>query len=329
MDNILKAQFKADFIDLITYKRGGHIGSWLYNDAYFEQDNMTGADIMGAFNQSATQYYPAHILPKLISKAVNKYAPYFSQFKRVADFGVGSKEMVLTKSMPIVKGCPNAEIYCPIDLSQHYLKGAKHVANDNCPNLRVTLQQIDFFRQHMPDQHIDTLGIMFGLTLHNVEMKEGDDFPIEEYVQKLNFIKASLNGGNNMFLPDVDINQDSESIIRAYDNLHGNRFVKNLMYLVEKELAPQGNFKPHAWAHQLVWDSEKHVLHNCIRCLENQDFEIDGEKYVVRDSERFPCINSVKMPLDKFHEIAKYCDFGIEDSVIDDQNKMALPLLIC
>lgn len=326
----LKTQFKNDVFSLLRHEKGGHVERWLYSDHLYEPDSVTGANLMESFNNTAQSYYIVPNSQKLIPQLTSQLSGLMAEFDTVADFGCGGKRAVMMKALPIVQGCPNVKIYAPLDFSQENLNSAQTVIERNAPQLSVKPQKVDFFANsvHLPGQKV--LGLFLGSTISNLEMREGSPLPIHRAIDALSKIRASLSNANdNMLIVDYDSNHDMRSLFAAYDNVYGNRFVSALMYQVHDFLKPEGHFYPSQWYCERVFDPNNHVLHHCIACSMDQDFEIDGMRFQIKRGQRFVAINSIKYPTDIFHDIALQAGFRPLAPVQDDEERITFqPLMV-
>jgi len=319
--------FKTDIIDLLSRKRGGHVERWLYSD--IARDEVTGSALWSAFIRAAKNYY---VLPNEVALIENSSALLsnrFNKFDTIVDLGVGSKQSVTSKVLPIVKHATSAKNYAPVDLSKAYLRGAEEVIEANTI-LDVKPTKGNFFEDDLELPGRNRLALFFGATISNVDAMEGEEFPQQEIIQKLGHVAGLLkNDHDNLLLASFDSNADPASIKHAYEDAHWKRFVANLSYSMDAVLDIKGNFRPSAWHHESVWDDKAKVLHHMIVASENQNFEIDGQEFDVRKGERFVAINCFKFPVEWFQDMAREAGFNVEKPYHDHQQRMVIqPLRI-
>jgi len=322
-----RKNFKADILALFRGERGGHVEKYLYTHTPYEQDGMSGAGLINSFNRSSPFYYIGPDTERMIPDVASAIAPLTEDFEQVADFGCGGEASILTKTLPLIAGCPNAKLYTAIDFSRGNLAAARTTLQSRRPDLEVKTIKADFFQDTLNIPRDALLALLLGSTITNLEMRETDPLPKEQAVKALRHIKDQLPPGS-LLLADYDSNQDPDSLLRGYDNLYSNRFVSNLAYLIDRELGPKGNFHPALWATHRVWNSREGVMHHCISALEDQDFSIDEERFQPRAGTRFVAINSVKFKEETFASITRCASYDSLPPIHSDAGRIVFqPLL--
>jgi uncharacterized SAM-dependent methyltransferase len=317
--------FKSDIIDLFSRKRGGHVERWLY--AASAPGHASGADLWSAFLRASKNYY---VLPNevaLIRSVAKTLKGSLGVVDTVVDFGPGSREAVTRKALPMIRACANAERYVAVDLSPTFLVDACALVSAKS-GLAATPVEQNFFKDDFDLPGDNRLGVMFGLTISNTDLREGEPFPRADMTAKLGHVGRLLHGeGENLLLVSFDSNADRASIERAYDDPHWSRFVAHLTYAIAGVVEPGGSFNPSAWRHEAVWNEEAHVLHACIAAEADQAFTLGGHDFRIRKGERFVAINLCKFPVAWFREICADAGFAVAESFFDRDKRIAVQLL--
>lgn len=316
------SQFKQDIIDLFNYKKGGHVDHWLYSDS--PRKNMSGSQLWQEFLRSSQNYY---ILPneiELISNLSSKLS-HLSHIDTVIDLGVGGEMATVNKAIPVIKGLGNVKNYVGVDISKDFVEAAcQRVAND----LHIHAVQVhgDFYKiqQKMPGQ--SRLGIMFGSTITNQNMKENDVFPRHDIVTQLEKIGSLIGKGNNLLI-SFDANEDRDSAINAYENKFWSGHVTGIMYDI-RDIA-KGDFSADAWVHKKVWGKDVAVIHQCAEATRDQNFTIDEEEFSIRKGDRFVTVNNFKYPVELFKSMCEEAGLETAPRYMDRQNRMCVQELRC
>lgn len=314
-------QFKKDIIDLFTKTRGGHIDHWLYND--LPRNQLTGSQLWKAFLKASCNYY---ILPNevsLIQKCSKDITKQMSNLDTVVDFGVGGEMAITNKVMPIISKLENLQQYTGVDISQSFLDTAcKKVENDL--GIKTTAIKRDFYKLNEKLSGNKRLGLMFGSTITNQDMKEKDPFPKKQIVKNLSHLK-NLIGTDGKMLITYDGNQNIKSAMNAYNNIFWSQHVTGIAYDINK--IAFGNFSITGWKHTKLWDRNASVIHQCIEATQKQEFYIDEHRFNINKGERFVAVNNFKYPPNVFKSMCEEAGFNLDTSYSDNQNRMHIQSL--
>lgn len=314
--------FKQDVIDLFSGKRGGHVEHWLYSDTI--RNEYSGSQLWQEFLKSSTDYYVLKNEIDLIARVAPSLGAVLPNMHTVIDFGVGSGQALEKKVMPIVDSLKTVKSYIGVDLSGDFLRNAKNTLADNFPSVEAAAIQADFFNTSFALPQKDTLGVMLGCTISNMDVLMGADFPRSHIVKRLSHLKGLL-GSNNHLLVSYDANTDVESILSAYSNEYWGRHVTGIMYDVAK--ISEGNFSAADWRHLRVWNDTAYVLHQCAEATQDMEFSIDDKVFTVSKGEQFVTVNNFKFPKPLFQSMCDEVGFVLKDSYSDNQGRMQLQLL--
>jgi len=297
--------FRADIIDLFERKRGGHVQHWLYSDTARQQ--MTGSELWRAFTRSSRAYYiPRDEISLIAARSPGMLAQ--SAADTVVDFGVGSVSVVRNKVMPIISGLDKVKIYAGVDISEDMLSQAANAVHQDRPDLSIETYHQNFHHGRIELGGHKRLGLLFGCSVTNQNMKETEGFPHDEIVKNLKDFQTHL-GQDGELLITYDANTNSQQAMESYDNPYWPQHVTGLMYDIERMLKIGGDFDPAAWEHEKHWDHRAHVIHQCVVASRAQTLVMEDREYHFRRGERFVTINCFKFPDDLFDSLCDEAGF--------------------
>ena len=310
--------FREDIVDLFDRKRGGHVQHWLYTDAL--RDTMSGADLWRAFTRSSQRYY----IPEVETRLIREKGPTMissNEADTLVDFGVGSKSALIDKVMPVIRSLRSLRMYSGIDISQHMLEIASKTVEELRPELEIEMQQKDFHYDPICCGGKKHLGIVFGCSVSNQEMMEGDGFPDEAIVNNLRHYREHLSAGDEM-LVTYDMNPDEQKVKAAYDDPYWSRHVTGLMYDVDRLLKTDGDFDPTAWRHEMIWNDQVQVMHQCIVAEKAQSLIMGDRTFRFNQHQRFVAVNNFKFREADFERLCVSAGFQVGRSEAEDSLRL-------
>lgn len=302
--------FRKDITDLFERRRGGHVQHWLYTDAM--RHYQTGSQLWKAFTLSSKGYYIPKDEMKLISSSGASLIKD-CESDTVVDFGVGAEPVIREKVIPVINGLDNVRLYSGVDISQDLLRDAANAVQVERPDLLVETHHKDFHHDNIELGGTKRLGLLFGCSVSNQNMKEGEGFPQDEILNNLKDFRRHLGEGSELLITH-DANPDGQAAIAAYDNQHWSNHVTGLMYDVQRELQRGGDFDPAAWSHVMRWDDAVKVVHQCVVATKAQTLELDDGTYHFRLGERFVAVNNFKFSDVVFKDLCDMAGFKLKGS---------------
>lgn len=312
-------RFKEDVIDLFSGVRGGHVEQLLFSDT--KRKEYSGSQLWYEFLRSARNYYVLSGETDVIRSFAGTIKQRTKNIDTIVDFGVGEDAATRRKVVPVIHGLENVKLYVGVDLSNDFLHSTEQIIQQECPGVRTVNIQADFYNTTFPIPGQKRLGLMFGSTITNQDMREKDEFPHNNIVSRLRHLKT-LIGNDNEMLITYDANPDAGNAMNAYRNKYWSKHVTGLMYDVAK--IAKGNFSAEAWQHKMVWDGNAHVIHQCAEATSDMSFSIDETELSVRKGQRFVMVNNFKYPKTLFQAMCEEAGFKLKDSISDVQNKVTL-----
>ena len=346
-NNFSEASFRRDIIALFTKDpdraKGGHTSRWTYTGRPRPGHQPSGSDLWRQFvDAHDNRYYIPHMEAALIEHYLPNLAERFSHANALIDLGSGSRFAVEKKAIPLLKQCPNIEIYAPVDLSEDLLKEAEEVARELIPDRRIIPIYGDFYFRHRNGSRKSTskqeisfpkdtarAGVMFGSTISNMNMTLEDPFPTDNIVEKiadLGYLLGKGATGPSPLTLAYDSNQDfGGSALEAYNSIHWKRMIVGLMIDVQTILKPRGNFNAFGWEHVAIPDRSKSVIHQCVRATCGQVFQLDDvNNFAVNPGDTFVVVNNIKYQPDHMAELIRAAGFTPDKPLRLPDNHMVL-----
>lgn len=310
------SDFKRNIIDLFSGKRGGHVQKYLYGDVT-RPDSSTGSGMWNDFVTSSHNYYTIQRETDLIPKLLERVGV---DYDTVVDFGVGNEKAIKGKLLPILKVQSNLRNFCGVSYSRDELNEAIPIIQQEIPRLDTQKIEKDFYKPISGIHGDYRLGLLFGGTITNQEMRVGDPLPRDLIVQRLRTLGDTVRGDGKRgdLVISLDTNPDLNDASAAYLHPSWVRMMTGLMYDVADKLNPQGNFSPSLWHYVPFVDEENFVVHHCVSPSVDQKFSIDGQEFDMKAGEKFVAINTFKFPLPYFLEMVRDAGLETREPVIQD-----------
>lgn len=277
---------------------------WLYSDTLRKE--YSGSQLWQEFLKASTEYYVLESEVRLIKEKAALLAQNLPAIKTVVDFGVGSGAALRQKVTPLLSHLKTTQSYVGVDVSGDFLRNAQDTMAVNFPNIETGGVQADFFNTSFAIPQKETLGLMLGCTISNMDVLMGADFPSSHIVKRLSHLKGLLGKGNHL-LVSYDANTDVKSIMSAYSNEYWGRHVTGIMYDVAK--IADGDFSALDWKHSKVWNEKAHVLHQCAEATQDMGFSIDDVAFAVSKGDKFVTVNNFKFPKVLFQALCDEAGF--------------------
>ncbi len=312
--------FKADIIDLFSHKRGGHVQKYCYG-GHVRVDGTTGSRLWHDFVTEHEHYYPIRAeinsIPELLANIGRRY-------DNVIDFGIGDEAAIRKKILPILKSQGQLQHFTAVDFSRKSLDDNLGILRSEMPDLDINDIQGDFYHVHeVKGKH--RLGFLFGPNISNQDMMVGEGLPYQAIVDRIGVLASTVRGdASGHLIISNDKTSDLRKALRAYEHPYFNSMMTGLMYDIQSQYEPEGNFCPSLWHYEPVLDDKNHVIQHTLAASMTQDFTIDDHYFTVAKGEQFVVLNSFKYPLDLLMQM--FDDAGLQDKRVV-ANSNANPLL--
>ena len=235
----------------------------------------------------------------------------------VAEFGIGSGD----KSIALIEAVW-PPLYVPLDISRSALDGAAAQMRARFEGLTVEPVVADFTRPvALPDAFVSTerrLGFFPGSTIGNFEDQEA--------VRFLSACRETLGAGAS-FLVGVDLVQDVETMIRAYDDPAGvtARFNLNLLARINREAG--GTFDAALFRHEARWNADDGRIEMHLVSALPQRVEAAGQTFDFAEGESIHTESSHKFTAAGFESLAGQAGWRAEQVWTDGGETFAVFLL--
>ena len=216
----------------------------------------------------------------------------------------------------------------PVDLSKSFLENAQNYMSKEKPGMNMHPCNDNFFTNQFTIPGSNRLAVLFGSTITNIEMMEGEPFPRHKIVCSLRNLR-NLTGNDNQMLISFDANSNLKDAFGAYEGAHWERFVTNLVHIIDKVLKSGEGFTPEACKFDAVLDKNNHAIHHCLQTTKGQNFSVGQKSFTIEASERFVTINTLKYPVTLFQSICREAGFEVNDLLHLKGNEMRLQHLYC
>ena len=255
------------------------------------------------------EYYPTRVETRLLLDLVDELAEYIPHLDIVIEPGSGSsiKTRILLESQPALKE------YIPIDISGDFLFETAQQLKHDFPALDIAPLVADFTAKLPPlelDQQLERMVFLPGSTIGNFAPTEA---------RQLLCNLHTLVGNNSWLLIGVDMTQDENKLLAAYNDASGITadFNRNILVRANRELDANfaiDNFEHHAYFNRHERRVEMHLVSS-----HAQKVHIDGNIFSFAAGETIHTENCYKYSLDDFTAFAHDCGWQLEHVWTDQQ----------
>ncbi|MFC7292595.1 L-histidine N(alpha)-methyltransferase [Hirschia litorea] len=274
-----------------------------------------GSDLFEEITQ-LPEYYPTRTELDLLSLVASEIREFTADDIRIVEYGAGA----LRKVRLLLDTLDSANTYVPIDVSKSFLLSASQKLQDEYPDITVQPIVGSFLDPDLkiPASQTPSLGFFPGSTLGNL-----DDKDIRLFLSKA---RKHL-GPNGQFLLGVDINQDPDTLIPAYNDAQGITadFNLNLLARINHELG--ANFQLSAFKHEARWNAQQHKIEMHLVSEKTQSVSIGGHTFNLLKDESIHTENSRKFTLEQIEKLATASNWKIQNVWQSPSPSMALVLL--
>jgi L-histidine Nalpha-methyltransferase len=236
-------------------------------------------DARGAelFEQICTleEYYPTRNELALLAAHLPTIASAVGVGARVIEPGSGAGK----KTRMLLRALERPAAYVPIDISAEQLVENARALRQEFPALEVHPVHADYMSAlEVPAAPADANTLVFfpGSTIGNFEPEAA-----RRFLERL----GVMAGGRGMLLLGADSNNDSESLLRAYDDSQGVTAEFNLNLLRHLNRSYGARFDLDTFAHRAVWDPTHSRVEMHLVSRRRQLVEAAGETFAFERGE--------------------------------------------
>lgn len=239
------------------------------------------------------EYYPTRVEARLLQQLSANLVDYLPELTLIVEPGSGSSN----KTRILLGSQPRLAEYIPMDISAQFLHENAQTLRADFPHLRISPLVCDFTKLDQPlplDGHEQALIFFPGSTIGN--------FNPQEAVRLLDNIRV-MAGDNSWLLLGVDMTQDADKLLAAYDDAAGitARFNKNILHRINVELG--ADFVLDGFEHRAVFNAEAHRIEMHLVSTRQQTVALAGHKFEFEAGEFIHTENSHKYPRAKFEAL--------------------------
>jgi len=279
-DNAYIKQVHKDFYELFTTNHNKDMLKYAYqNPAVYD-----------AVTQSP-DYYLFRDEAQLIERHKEQLSEYLNDIKTVVEFGPGSENGLVQKTLPLLSYAQDLHKYVAADISKSYLEKIGGFIRSKT-NIEVDLVEADFVEGSLKLVHSPEpkAYVMIGSTIGG--------FYTHDREKVLQNIYDEMRPGDIFFMT-ADTNFDSASLLKAYVNLEVHNIIKEIWKLYSSvnlefaKVADQFTLKH-------IWNSESGDVEFIFTASKDLRFEINGfEKVEIKSGQAYNIGRSHKFKLDE------------------------------
>lgn len=310
------ADEREDFINLFSKKSNGIYMKYMYQ---VPRDTL--------YIKDSKDYYPFDEEVDIIEKSSNEFAEIIKTNTNIVEIGPGAVHAVESKVLRFINSLNKPLSYTAIDIELKYAIDAPKIVKEKFPHLVVSGIATDI---------TDNEGIKYTSILKNLKNKTiicfGSLFGNFDEVYREGFIKniSNLMNHDDLFIIDIDTNQDAEAIYQAYSNKDNDDILLNVMRYFKSKFKAE-NFDPEAFKIERKWEVDKisgiGYLKAYAVAMRDQDFLWEGETYKINKDDRYYLTFSAKFSKKYIEKIALKNKLQIKKIFKNDNNRINIFIL--
>lgn len=239
------------------------------------------------------EYYPTRVEISILRERGRDIRGIIPAGAALVEFGAGST----TKMRLLLSVCDFAA-YVPVDISGDFLNAQAAALRADVPNLKVYPVVADFMTPFALPESVAAapkVGFFPGSTIGNFEPHDASAF--------LRSAREILGSGARMII-GVDLEKDVRILSAAYNDAAGvtARFNLNVLARINREL--DGDFDLSAFAHQAIYNRERHRIEMHLISRQAQTVRVRGREFAFRAGETIHTESSYKYSIERFAALA-------------------------
>jgi len=292
--------FATEVCDGLSHKHKRLSCKWFYDEA--------GSRLFEEITQTP-EYYPTRVETRLLLDLVSELAGFIPHLDVVIEPGSGSS----IKTRILLESQAGLNQYIPLDISEEFLFETAQQLKRDFPALDITPLVADFTAKLAPlelDQRLERLVFFPGSTIGNFTPEEAREL-------LCNF--HTLVGDNAWLLMGVDMTQDEDKLLAAYNDAAGitASFNRNILVRANREL--DADFDIDNFAHRAHFNHREHRVEMHLVSTQTQEAHIDGKTFSFAKGETIHTENCYKYSLEDFMALGHDCGWQLEHVWTDQQ----------
>ena len=294
------AEFRADVMQGLSTTPKTLPCKWFYDEI--------GSRIFEEITKTA-EYYPTRVETRLLADVVQHLRDYIPHLDVVIEPGSGAS----VKTRLLLESQPKLKRYIPIDISEEFLIETAHQLEHEFPRLDIAPLVADFtkpMKELELDARLQRMVFFPGSTIGNFSPNEAKSL-----------LKSfhTLVGNNAWLLIGVDMTQNKEKLLAAYNDAASitASFNLNLLTRINRELS--ANFDIEKFAHQAIFNQDEGRIEMHLVSKKAQAVSVSEEMFAFKANEIIHTENCYKYTLEAFTNLAGDCGWQIEHIWQDQQ----------
>ena len=255
------------------------------------------------------EYYPTRVETRLLTDVVKHLRDYIPHLDVVIEPGSGAS----IKTRLLLESQPKLKRYIPIDISEEFLIETAQQLQHDFPSLNIAPLVADFTKPTAElelDARLQRMVFFPGSTIGNFSPNEAKSL-----------LKSfhTLVGSNAWLLIGVDMTQNKEKLLAAYNDAASitASFNLNLLTRINRELS--ANFDIKQFAHQAIFNQAEGRIEMHLVSKKAQTVSVDNHLFTFEANETIHTENCYKYTLEAFTNVAGDCGWQIEHIWQDQQ----------
>lgn len=261
------------------------------------------------------EYYPYRSELALLETSLPAIARAVGPAARVIEPGSGAGK----KTRMLLAALDRPASYVPIDVSAEQLAHTARALDAAFPGLDVVPIAGDYTAElALPPARpgVGTSLVFFpGSTIGNFEPDDARRF-LARF--------ARLAGPNAMLVLGADANQDTEQLLRAYDDAKGVTAAFDLNLLAHLNRTHAATFDLSAFMHRAVWDGARSRIEMHLVSRRKQTVEVAGEAITFERGEPIVTEHCYKHPPEALAALLRGAGWTPRDVFVDAHGRMRL-----
>ncbi|MEM8931003.1 MAG: L-histidine N(alpha)-methyltransferase [Acidobacteriota bacterium] len=265
------------------------------------------------------EYYPTRTEVAIMERHGTAMAAAVGPRATLVEYGSGSslKTEILLDALDRPVAC------VIIDISREPLEASADRLRERFPTLEVLPVLADYTRSlELPEPSTTArrrIAFYPGSTIGNFPRPAARDF--------LATIRGEVGVGGGLLI-GVDLDKDTETLERAYDDAQGVTadFNRNLLVRLNREL--DGNFDLDRWSHRAIYNRQDGRIEMHLVSQGDQRVQIAGESFDFTDGETICTEHSNKYRLDDFRAMAESAGWRVEQVWTDERQWFSVQYLV-
>lgn len=296
---------------------------YLHESSRYHDDKVQGAKLWSKYYNDPAYYLPSHEMDT-IRRFASSISNITKGYHNIVDLGLGSKEAVLNKTVPLLKQKGIIKKYYAVDLSaQHTEEGVECVKHhfSSIPIKYSTINRNFYESLDGVLPPTKNIGLFLGCTVANVPEERNAWIP-SNMINSLARIRNNL-GSDSFLIVSQDTNQNFLSLNKAYACKTAEIYNLNVMHRIQRDLNPKG-FNPDLFKYRGIWNKKDLYYGGYAIATRKQFFMLGGKAVSVNKGQKICLYRSYKYSQEQFIKIGKAAGYKPLDAFCHQDGNIVL-----